>query len=246
MKAWKWLVALWMTAVILAAFLYAREAKGFVPGSGQIIFFHVPMAMSAFVGFLFAMIYAVRYLATRDPFLDAKSETAAELGLLFCVLATLTGSLFARIMWNSFWHWDPKETSILILLFIYGAYFGLRLAVEDPERRAALAAVYAILAFVAVPFFMWIAPRMPALIGAESSLHPTDTLTKREGLSSDYRIVLYSSFLGFCGLFAWLFDLQVRVRQIALRRDAWHGDTAADAGTAVEVPAGTPLKTGGA
>jgi hypothetical protein len=87
---------------------------------------------------------------------------------------------------------------------------------------------------------------MPALIGAESSLHPTDTLTKREGLSTDYRIVLYSSFLGFCGLFAWLFDLQVRVRQVALRRDAWHADAPAEPGTAMEVPGGTPLTTGGA
>jgi hypothetical protein len=130
MRAWKWLVALWITAVILGAFLYAREAQGFVPGAGRIIFFHVPMAMASAIGFLIAMIHAVRYLATRDPQADIRSETAAELGLLFCLLATLTGSLFAKIMWNSFWHWDPKETSILILLLIYGAYFGLR---RDPR-----------------------------------------------------------------------------------------------------------------
>lgn len=244
MNAWKWLVALWITGVILGAFLYAREAEGFVEGTGRIIFFHVPMALAAFVGFLLAMIHAVRYLATRDPFLDIKSETAAELGLLFCVLATLTGSLFARIMWNSFWHWDPKQTSILILLFIYGAYFGLRLAVEDPERRASLSAVYAILAFVAVPFFMWIAPRMPALIGAGSSLHPTDTLTSRDGLSLDYKIVLYSSFAGFCGLFAWLYDLQVRVRCVALRRRMREEEATQPAPAATPDRATTPTMQG--
>lgn len=229
MKAWKWLVALWITAVILGAFLYAREAQQFVPGAGRIIFFHVPMAMASAVGFLLAMVHAVRYLATRDPMADIRSETAAELGILFCILATLTGSLFAKIQWNAFWHWDPKQTSILILLFIYCAYFGLRMAVEDPERRASLAAVYAILAFVAVPFFMWIAPRMPAL---GDSLHPTDTLTSREGLSTDYRVVLYSSFAGFCGLLAWLYDLQVRVRQVALKRDAWLTEAIAPASEA--------------
>src|SRR5439155_784069 len=116
MAVWKWLVGLWMTAVILAAFLYAREAADFVPGSSRIIFFHVPMAMLAVVGFLLAMIHAVRYLTTRDPLADVKSETAAELGLLFCALATITGSIFAHVMWNSYWNWDPRETSILIQL----------------------------------------------------------------------------------------------------------------------------------
>jgi heme exporter protein C len=217
MRIWKWLVGVWMTAVILAAFLYAREAEGFVPGSSRIIFFHVPVAMLASVGFLLAMIHAVRYLTRREPIDDMKSETAAELGLLYCALATVTGSVFAHVMWNAWWHWDPRETSILILLFIYGAYFGLRMAIEDPERRATLAAVYAVLAFITVPFLMFVVPRIPAL----NSLHPNETLWKRDGLSIDYRIVLYSSFLGFCGIFAWLFDLQLRVRKVAAAREEW-------------------------
>jgi heme exporter protein C len=225
MAAWKWFIGLWMTAVILAAFLYAREAEGFVPGSSRIIFFHVPMAMLAVVAFLFAMIHAVRYLTTRDPIADVKSETAAELGLLFCALATITGSLFARVMWNSYWNWDPRETSILIQLLIYGAYFGLRAAVEDPDRRATLGAVYAILAFVTVPFLIFIVPRVPALIGASDSLHPKNVLWEKQGLSIDYKIVLYSSFAGFCGLFAWIYQLQVRVRQVMLRRDKWLAET---------------------
>jgi len=243
MKAWKWLVALWITGVILGAFLYAREAQGFVPGAGRIIFFHVPMAMVSAIGFLIAMIHAVRYLATRDPLADVRSETAAELGTLFCLLATLTGSLFAKIQWNAYWHWDPKQTSILILLLIYGAYFGLRMAVEDPDRRATLASVYAILAFFAVPFLMWIVPRLPAF---DSSLHPKDVLTKKEGLSTDYRIVLYSSFAGFCGLLAWLNDLQVRVRKVAMRRDAWLSEHLDEGPAAAEPAAETPLTTGGA
>lgn len=244
MKAWKWLVALWITAVILGAFLYAGEAQGFEPGAGRIIFFHVPMAMASAVGFLIAMIHAVRYLATRDPMADVRSETAAELGTLFCILATLTGSLFAKIQWNSYWHWDPKQTSILILLLIYGAYFGLRMAVDDPERRASLAGVYAILAFFAVPFLMWIVPRLPAF---DSSLHPEDTLTSKEGLSTTYRIILYSSFAGFCGLLAWLYDLQVRVRTLAMKRDAWFADPFASGPEAsVEATAGTSLTSRGA
>jgi heme exporter protein C len=246
MAAWKWLVGLWMTAVILAAFFYAREAADFVPGSSRIIFFHVPMAMLAVVGFLLAMIHAVRYLTTRDPVADVKSETAAELGLLFCALATITGSIFAHIMWNSYWNWDPRETSILIQLFIYGAYFGLRMAIDDPERRAQLSAVYAILAFVTVPFLIFIVPRVPALIGASDSLHPNKVLWEKQGLSIDYKIVLYSSFAGFCGLFAWLYQLQVRVRQIANRRDAWleEGSAPRTAHSAQQLREQAPLPDG--
>lgn len=235
MKAWKWLVALWITAVILAAFLYAGDAQGFEPGASRIIFFHVPMAMVSAVAFLVAMIHAVRYLATRDPVADVRSETAAELGTLFCILATVTGSIFAKIQWNAFWHWDVRQTCILILLLIYGAYFGLRMAVDDPDRRATLASVYAVLAFFAVPFLMWVVPRMPAF----DTLHPNTVLTSREGLSPAYRVVLYSSFAGFCGLYAWLYDLQVRVRRVGMRGDAW---LSGDLGT---VEARTGVTTGG-
>jgi len=247
----KWLLGVWMTGVILAAFLWAGEAQGFVEGSGRIIFFHVPVAMVACVGFLMAMIHAVRYLRTRDAVDDVRSETAAELGLLFCLLATVTGSIFAKVMWNSYWNWDPRETSILILLFIYGAYFGLRMAVDDPERRASLAAVYAILAFVTVPFLVFVVPRIPAL----NSLHPPNVLWKREGMSTDYRIVYWSSFLGFCGIYAWMYELKLRVRQVLLSRDEWGGKETSPPGPLSETERGShqapvgvppsPLRGGG-
>jgi heme exporter protein C len=216
MRTWKWLLGPWLALVILGAFLYVREAEGFVPGAARIIFFHVPQAMLAVVGFLVAMIYAARYLRGRQAIDDIKSETGAELGLLCCVLATVTGSLFAKVQWGSFWHWDPRETSIVVLLLIYGAYFALRASVEDPERRAQLAATYAIFAFVTVPFLVFVIPRIPAL----NSLHPKN-IWGPGGMSTDYRIVLYSSFLGFGGVFAWLFQLAVRVRVLAGAREEW-------------------------
>lgn len=211
MRPWKWLLLPWMSLVIVGVFTYARDARGFVEGAARIIFFHVPQAMLTVVGFLVAMIYAVRYLRRHDPVDDIKSETAAELGLLCGVLTTITGSIFAKVQWGSYWHWDPRETSIVVLLLIYGAYFALRASVEDPERRARLAATYAIFAFVTVPFLVFVIPRIPAL----DSLHPKETLWTKEGLSPDYRIVLYSSFLGFAGVFSWLYSLAVRVRLLA-------------------------------
>src|SRR5713101_3810060 len=160
---WKYLVGLWMAGIILTAFLYAGAAAGFVAGVARIMFFHVPMSIMATIAFWTSMVYAIHYLRRRDPVADLKSFYAAELGLLYCALATITGSIFARIMWNSFWSWDPKETSILVLLLIYGAYFGLRAAVEEEERRASLAAVYNIFAGIIMPFLVFVVPRIQEL-----------------------------------------------------------------------------------
>ena len=211
---WKYLVGLWMAGVILGAFLYAREAQGFVVGAARIMFFHVPIAEMTVIAFWTSMVYAFHYLRKRERVADLKSVAAAEIGLLYCALATLTGSIFAGIMWNSFWNWDPRETSILILLMLYGAYFGLRAAVEDEERRATLAAVYNLFAGVVMPFLVFVVPRIPAL----ESLHPPNVL-KQGFMSSDYRYVLYSSLLGFLGLFIWMFQLRLRIGLVEMRQE---------------------------
>jgi heme exporter protein C len=210
MRPWKWLLLPWLSLVIVGVFRYAREAQGFVPGAARIMFFHIPQAMLCVVGFLMSMIFAWRYLRNPDPVDDIKSTIAAELGLLCCILTTISGSLFAKVQWQSYWNWDPRETTIVILMLIYAAYFALRASVEEPGRRARLAATYSIFAFVTVPFLVFVIPRIPAL----NSFHPKAVLWSSDGMSRDYKIVLYSAFLGFGGVFAWLFNLAVRVRVV--------------------------------
>jgi len=129
--------------------------------------------------------------------------------LLFCVIATVSGSVFAKATWGSYWNWDPRETSIFVLLLIYGAYFALRSSVDDPARRGSLAAVYGILAFITVPLLVFVAPRIPAV----QSLHPDGPiLATGGGLDMDGRMmtVFISSLLGFTGLYAWVFSLRLR------------------------------------
>src|SRR6478736_213912 len=77
---------------------------------------------------------------------------SSRIGLLFGVLTLITGSLFANIMWGTWWNWDPRESSYLLLVFLYAAYLFLRSAVEDPERRARMSAAYALFAAVLMPF----------------------------------------------------------------------------------------------
>jgi heme exporter protein C len=211
---WKYGVGAWIAGVILGAFLWVGEAAGFVPGTSRIMLFHLPMAMMSVIAFWTSMVYAIHVLRLREPVADLKSLIAAELGLLFGVLATLTGSIFAASNWNSFWNWDPRETSMLVLLLIYGAYFGLRSAVEDEEKRGTLAAVYNVFAGVVMPFLVFVLPRIPAL----DSSHPSN-IWKSGGMSADYRVVLYSGLLGYLGLFIWMFQLRLRAGLITLRRE---------------------------
>lgn len=192
-----------MALVLWGAFLYARPAQNFVGESSRIVFFHVPMAWVAFLAFFVAAFHSGLYLKNRRVENDEAAASAARLGLLFCTLATITGSIFARVMWNSYWNWDPRETSIVLLLLVYGAYLGLRGAIEEPERRATLSAAYALVAFVTVPFLMFAVPRMYA------TLHP-DTVLNARGkveMSNDIRLVFFSSQILFTILFFWIYRL---------------------------------------
>jgi heme exporter protein C len=211
----KWLLLAWLSVVILAIFFYVRAAEGFVGESSRIVFFHVPTAWVAVLAFLISCITSVMYLHRRDPKDDIRASVSAGLGLIFAVLATVTGAVFAKIMWGAYWNWDPRQTSITILLLIYAAYIALRGAIADPERRAALAAVYAILAFVTVPFLVFVVPRI------YWSLHP-DTIINTRGANefdSRYTQVLMASLAGFSGLFVWLYTVGCRVEALRHRRE---------------------------
>jgi heme exporter protein C len=212
----QWALGVWLVLVILGAFFYAPSALGFKGESARIVFFHVPQAWVAVLAFCVNLVASLRYLRTRDALDDARAAAAARLGLVFSVLATVTGSLFANVMWNSFWNWDPREVSIAILLLIYAAYFALREAIPDEERRASLSAAYAVLAFVTMPFLVFVVPRI------YWSLHP-DTIIGATGqlkLQMESRMlqVLMGSLVGFTGLFFWLYTLDVRLARVRLAR----------------------------
>ena len=178
----QWALGVWLVLVILAAFFYAPSAAGFKGESARIVFFHVPQAWVAVLAFCVNLVASLRYLRTRDPIDDARAAAAARLGLVFSVLATVTGSLFAKVMWNSFWNWDPREVSIAILLLIYAAYFALREAIPDDERRGSLSAAYAVLAFVTMPFLVFVVPRIYWSLHPDTIIGATGELKLRHGV----------------------------------------------------------------
>ncbi|MEW6510707.1 MAG: cytochrome c biogenesis protein CcsA [Bacteroidota bacterium] len=189
-----------------------------VPGledKARIIFFHVPTAWLSVIAFLTSMVFAIRYLRTKDIMHDVRSSAAAGLGLLFCILATLTGAIWAKFNWGSYWNWDPRETSIFVLLLIYGAYFSLRSAVEGEEKRATLSSVYSIIAAVTVPFFIFIMPRImtglhPGAKGDPDGAGPVIEFK----MSPNMRVIFFTSLIAFTLLFYWMFTLRVRTARL--------------------------------
>jgi len=210
-KAAKAFLGLYLAAVVAAAFLWPAPAQGFLGESSRIVFFHVPCAWVASLAFLVAAGYSIAYLARRKPRADEIADAAVRLGLLFAVLALVTGSLFARVMWGSYWNWDPRESSFLLLIFLYAAYLFLRNAIEDPERRARIAASYAIFAAFLMPFLVFVAPRIT------QSLHPQTVINPQGKILMDgpTKAVFFGSLAGFSALFFWMLSLETRAARLA-------------------------------
>jgi heme exporter protein C len=200
--------------VILAAFIVPIPHIPALGDKARILYFHVPMSWIAVLAFFMSMWFAIRYLKTRELDYDTRAASSAGLGFLFCILATATGSLWAKFSWGSFWNWDPRQTSIFILLLIYGAYFALRSAIDSSEQRARLSSVYAIIAAVTVPFFVFIMPRLV------ESLHP-DPIINTEGkinMDSKMLIIFLTSLAAFTFLFFWMLNLKIRLERLKFNR----------------------------
>lgn len=210
---WRGLLLIWIAAALAAGFLWAP----LVPGLGEttrVLYFHIPAAWVTVVALAWSMLHSVLYLKRRRLEHDDHAAGAAELGLVFCIVATVSGSLWAKAAWNSYWNWDPRETSIFFVLLIYGAYLALRSAVDGEERRARLAAVYSAAAFVAVPFLMFIVPRL------YFSLHPDPIINTTGKIDMDprIRVAFLGMLVGFTGLFSWLLSIRVRLARLERAR----------------------------
>ena len=189
-----------------------------IPGlkeNAKIIFFHVPTAWLAVVAFLMSTIYSFKYLRYKNLDDDVKSYAAAQLGIIFTILATITGAVWAKFAWGSFWSWDPRQTSIFALLLIYGAWFALRSSIESEEKKATLSAVYSIIAFLTVPFFVFIMPRiMLGLHPGAEEIDPSKGQVVQSSspvidfkMNANMELIFFLSLIGFTVLYFWMWRL---------------------------------------
>lgn len=117
----------------------------------KIFYLHLPLAWVAYLAFLVVLVASVLYLWKRDLRWDALARSSVEIGVLFTTLVIVTGSLWAKPVWNTWWTWDARLTSTLVLWFIYISYLMLRAYTPDQERAARFGAILGIVGFIDVP-----------------------------------------------------------------------------------------------
>ncbi len=137
------------TAFIVVMWFTPTEAS--MGAVQKIFYFHVSAGWVGMISFLIATVASVLYLLNRKPMWDALAVSTIEIGMVFAVLNVLSGMIWARPIWNTWWTWDPRLTTTAIMILVYASYWILRNAVDDVERKAVFCAVYAIIGFVSVP-----------------------------------------------------------------------------------------------
>ena len=173
-----------LTLAIIAAIIFLVPPIKGLGDLAKIIFFHVPTAWVSVLAFFASAFFAAKFLRTRDFSFDVLSARAASLGFVFVLLSTISGAIFSKLTWGAYWNWDPRQTTIFVLILIYGAYLTLRAAVSDEKVRAKVSAVYSLLSVLTVPFLVFILPRM------YFSLHPSPVLNSAGRVEMDSTVLI--------------------------------------------------------
>jgi heme exporter protein C len=151
--------------LMLLALFYAPTDS--VQGHVQRLFYlHMPTFFGGATAFLITVVAGVQYLHTRDLKWDRLALASVEVGLPLMTVTLVTGAVWARPTWNTFWTSDPRLNSMAVMWLLYAAYLTLRHSLENPERRARFAAVYGVLSFISV-FYVFIVIRIRS-----DTLHP--------------------------------------------------------------------------
>ena len=202
-----------VTAFALVFFYAPLDAdQGFVQ---KIFYVHVPMAIVALGGFVFGGVCAIAYLRTRDRKWDLRSYVAIHLSLILGLGVLVTGSIWARASWGHWWVWDePTLVSFLIIFLLYACYQPMRFSIEDPDKQARYAAVFAILAGAFVPL-NFLAVRL-----AQSLTHPRVLGTTGGNMPGAMRLTFLIALAGMVLLFVTLWKYEIAAKQARMRLKA--------------------------
>src|SRR4051794_1883135 len=201
------------TAVAFAAatvFFYAPEDAD--QGLLQRIFYlHVPMAIVALCGFIAGGVFAIKHLRTRDRAWDLRSYIAIHLSLILGVGVLVTGSIWARAAWGHWWVWDePTLVSFLVVFLLFTCCQPLRFSIEDPERQARYASVFAVTGAAFVPL-NFLAVRL-----AQGYVHPR-VLTSSHNMTGAMRLTFYVALAAMVLLYVTMFRVEIAAKRDAIR-----------------------------
>ena len=176
------------------------------------VYYHVPVWFAMLFMMAVSLVHSVRYLSSSSHTTDLHARNAAVVGTFLSVPGLITGSIWARYTWGTWWTFqDPKLNGVAISLLIYLAYFVLRGSLDDEIKRARLSAVYNIFAFVMMFVFIMVLPRLT------DSLHPGNGGNPAFGkydLDNKMRLVFYPAIAGWILLSCWLLEISNRITRI--------------------------------
>src|SRR5581483_3617064 len=203
-----------ITLALALVFFYAPldVNQGFIQ---KIFYIHVPLAITALCGFVFGGLLAIGHLRTGDRKWDLRSYVAIHMALIFGVAGLITGSIWAKASWGHWWVWsDPTLVSFLIVMLLFATYQPLRFSIEDPERQARYASVFAIVAGAFVPL-NFIAVRM-----AQGFVHPRVLTLTGGNLPGSMGLTFAVSLIGMALMYVtlWRYEMAAKDARIQLRR----------------------------
>ena len=213
LKILTWFTAVLFLIALYLALVYApREA---VMGDVQRVFyFHVAAGWVGALAFLVTTIVGIFYLVTRDLKWDHIALSSVEIGVVFTFINIVTGSIWARPIWNTWWTWDPRLVTATIMLLAYIAYLLLRQGIDDPEKRARFGAIYSLLAIWGVPL-TFLSIRLlrtihPVVVGSGDP-----TAEGSFDMTGDMRTAFFFSLLTFTFVYITLLWHRVRLEEFS-------------------------------
>ena len=202
-----------LTGAFALIFFYAPNDadQGFIQ---KIFYVHVPMAIVALCGFVAGGIFAIQHLRTRDSKWDLRSYVSIHLSLILGVGVLITGSIWARASWGHWWVWDePTLVSFLIVFLLYACYQPLRFSIEDRQRQARYASVFAVIAGAFVPL-NFLAVRL-----AQAYSHPRVFATANGGLPPKMQLTFWVAIIGMALMFVtlWRYEMAAKLTRGRVR-----------------------------
>lgn len=194
-----------MILALGAIFIYAPTEKN-MGDVQRIFYFHVSSAWLAFASFGVVFVASVLFLWKKLEKWDIAAACSAEIGVVFTTLVLLTGPIWAKQAWNTWWTWDPRLSTTVVLWFIYVSYLMLRASTLSEEKGARIAAVFGIIGFIDVPIVFM-------SIRWWRTIHPVIIRSSGIGLAPQMIVTLIISLIAFTFLYIWLFSLRISIEK---------------------------------
>lgn len=190
------------------------------PSLTRIIFWHLPCALLA-TWFLFHSAFlGARYLMTRDLKYDCRLGSSIEMGAVMGGLTMVTGILFSWAQWGVWWQWDPRQTSFLMVLFLFILGVVLREGFSDDQKRAAVSSSYSLLTLLPSLFLTFVFPRLEQV--KRDSLHPSQTI-QNNFMDTNYKIGVYGTLAVLAWVVAEILIARNKVKILELKLDQNNG-----------------------